>query len=97
MATVTELIASRLCATASIVIDGATWADYEAMLRIIGDRHVFVHYDHAVMELMVPSHFHERIGDCLRHMVDILTEEPDIPCEVGRSTTHRLRGSREGR
>ena len=71
------------------MIDGATWADYEAMLRIIGERRIFVNYDHGVMEVMVPSHLHETIGDFLGLIVDILTEELEIPCEAGGSTTHR--------
>ena len=83
MATDREPAVFQVRETASIVIDGATWADYEAMLRIIGNRHIFVNYDHGIMEVMVPSHFHERIGDCLGLMVDILTEELDIPCEAG--------------
>jgi Uma2 family endonuclease len=89
MATATEHAASKVRETASVVIDGATWADYEAMLHIIGERHIFVNYDQGVMEVMVPTHFHERIIEFLALTVDILAEELDLTCEAGGSTTHR--------
>ena len=66
-----------------------SWTDYEAMLRIIGERRISVNYDGGVMEVMVPSHPHEVVADSLGLMVDILSEELDIPCEAGGSTTHR--------
>jgi Uma2 family endonuclease len=96
MATVTQPTASEGPEVSSIVIDNATWADYEAMLRIIGDRHIFVNYDRGVMEVMVPSRPHERVGDFLGLMVDILTEELEIPCEAGGSTTHRREDLEKG-
>ena len=89
MATVTEPTTSEVNQAASVVIEGASWSDYEAMLRIIGERHIFVNYDQGVMEVMVPTHFHERIGEFLALTVDILAEELDLPCEAGGSTTHR--------
>ncbi len=73
----------------SIVMRDVNWADYEAMLRIIGERRIFVNYDRGVMEVMVPSHPHEVVADYLGLMVDILSEELEIPCEAGGSTTHR--------
>ena len=89
MATVTEPVVAAGQTDASVVFEGTTWSDYEAMLRIIGDRYIFVNYDQGVMEVMVPSHAHERIGEFLGLTVDILTEEVEIPCEAGGSTTHR--------
>jgi Uma2 family endonuclease len=73
----------------SIVMRDVSWADYEAMLRIIGERRIFVNYDRGVMEVMVPSHPHEVVADYLGLMVDILSEELEIACEAGGSTTHR--------
>ncbi len=72
-----------------IVMRGVSWADYEAQLRIIGERRIFVNYDRGVMEVLVPSHPHEVVADFLGLMVDILTEELEIPCEAGGSTTQR--------
>ncbi|MFI5461154.1 MAG: Uma2 family endonuclease [Isosphaerales bacterium] len=96
MATATEPAASERHDVAGVVIDGATWADYEAMLGIIGERRIFVNYDHGVMEVMVPSHLHETIGDFLGLMVDILSEELEVPCEAGGSTTHRREDLEKG-
>jgi Uma2 family endonuclease len=96
MATVTEPAVSRIRGTASIVIDGTAWADYEAMLRIIGNRHIFVSYDHGVMEVMVPSHTHEDLKDCLRLMVDIFAKEPGIPMDNGGATTLRREDLEKG-
>ena len=73
----------------SIVMRDVNWADYEAMLRIIGERRIFVNYDRGVMEVMVPSHPHKVVADYLGLMVDILSEELEIPCEASGSTTHR--------
>ena len=77
------------CDVPSIVMRDVSWADYEAMLRIIGERRIFVNYDGGVMEVMVPSRTHEVVADFLGLMVDILSEELEIPCEAGGSTTHR--------
>jgi hypothetical protein len=44
----TELDASRF------VFDGVSWDDYEAMLRIVGDRPIRVTYDRGRMEIMSP-------------------------------------------
>jgi Uma2 family endonuclease len=77
------------CDVPSIVMRDVSWADYEAMLRIIGERRIFVNYDCGVMEMMVPSHPHEVVADFLGLMVDILSEDLEIPCEAGGSTTHR--------
>jgi Uma2 family endonuclease len=96
VATVTEHPASKIHESASVVIDGATWADYESMLHIVGDRHIFVNYDQGVMEVMVPSHIHEDLKDCLRLMVDILGEEAEVPMHNGGSTTHRREDLEKG-
>jgi Uma2 family endonuclease len=96
MATVTEPTASKIRETASILIDGASWADYEAMRRIIGDRHIFVNYDQGMLEVLVPSYSHEDLKDCLRSMVDILGEEAGIPMQNGGSTTHRREDLEKG-
>ena len=77
------------CDVPGIMMRDVNWADYEAMLRIIGERRIFVNYDRGVMEVMVPSHPHEVVADFLGLMVDILSEELEIPCEAGGSTTHR--------
>jgi Uma2 family endonuclease len=89
MATIIEPTTSGVHRAASVLFEGALWSDYEAMLRIIGERHIFVNYDQGVMEVMVPTYFHESFGEFLALTVDILAEELDLPYEAGGSTTHR--------
>jgi Uma2 family endonuclease len=81
--------------TPGLVLSDVPWADYEAMLRIIGERRIFVNYDRGVMEVMVPSYIHQDIRDCLRVMVDILCEELGIPMKAG-GTTHRREDLEKG-
>ena len=68
MATVTEHPASKVQRDS----ERRDWttrrgADYEAMLRIIGERRIFVNYDRGVMEVMVPSYIHEESGIAFGH------------------------------
>lgn len=71
------------------VFDRVSWADYEAMLRIVGNRPVRVTYDGGRMELVSPSYAHENLSHLLGRMVDTLTEELNMPVEAGGTTTHK--------
>ena len=62
----------------SVVLDGVSWDEYEAQLRIIGDRHVRVNYDAGRMEIMSPLIRHGNALGLLGRMVDTLTEELDV-------------------
>ncbi len=46
--------ATRPRTSPGVVLEDVTWADYEAQLRIIGDRHIRVNYDDGRMEIMSP-------------------------------------------
>ncbi len=96
MATITDPGPSAPTVTPGLVLTDVPWADYEAMLRIIGERRIFVNYDCGVMEVMVPSYNHEDIRDCLRVMVDILCEELGVPRKAGGTTTHRREDLEKG-
>ncbi len=89
MATATDAEPSPRAGSAGVLLRGVSWHEYEAMLRIIGDRRVFVNYDGGTMEVLVPSYAHEFERDHLRLMVDIIGEELEIPMQAGGSTTHR--------
>jgi Uma2 family endonuclease len=79
-----------------VVFQGATWDDYEAMLRIVGDRPIRVTYDQGTMEVFMPSLGHEGDSYLLGRMVDALTEEFEIPVEGGGTTTHRRQDLAKG-
>lgn len=72
-----------------VVFYDVTWNDYEAMLRIVGERPIRVSYNQGTMELFIPSYGHENDAYLLGRMVDTLTEELEIPVEGGDTTTHR--------
>jgi Uma2 family endonuclease len=72
-----------------IVLDGVTWADYEAQLRIIGNRHIRVNYDSGRMEIMSPLKWHGNGSYILGWMIDVLVEELDMPCDAADPVTLR--------
>ncbi len=70
-----------------IVIRGVGWEGYETLLELIGDQPVRVTYARGDVELMSPLSRHERSKSRLGRMVEILTEELDIPMIAAASTT----------
>ena len=47
-------VATKSPPSPGIVFHGVTWADYEAMLRIVGNRPIRINYDQGRMEIMSP-------------------------------------------
>jgi Uma2 family endonuclease len=69
-------------------VDG--WADYERMLRIVGDRHIHVTYDHGMLEVRVPSQRHEQAAQLLGFFIPQLAEELELDFEpLGMTTWKR--------
>jgi len=91
MATITHPSMPGPAITPGVVFQGVTWDDYEAMLRIVGERPIRVTYDRGRMEIFMPSFGHEDDAHVLGLMVEALTDELNIPVKAGRSTTHRRR------
>ncbi len=87
MATVAEARAPEAMTRNSVVLDDVSWDEYEAQLRIVGDRHVRVNYDAGRMEIMSPLRRHGSGALVLGRMVDILVEELDIPHEAADPVT----------
>ncbi len=72
-----------------IVMEDVTWAEYEAQLRIIGERHLRVNYDSGRMEIISPT---RRRGPAvssslLDWMVFTLVEEINIQLEADDPVT----------
>jgi Uma2 family endonuclease len=65
----------------SILLEDITWDEYEAQLRIIGDRHIRVNYDSGRMELMSPLRRHGNGAWLLGLMVQELVLELDLQVE----------------
>ena len=74
-----------------VVFHGVTWDDYEAMLRLVGERPIRVTYDRGTMEVFMPSFGHEDDAHLLGRIIETLTDGLDIPMKAGRTTTHRRR------
>ncbi len=89
MATAPTGSRTRVAASTGLVFHGVTWDDYEAMLRIVGERRIRVTYDQGRMEVFMPSFRHDNDAYLLGRMVDMLTEELEIDMEGGGTTTHK--------
>ncbi len=89
MATATASPRKRTPTPSGIVFHGVTWDDYEAMLRIVGDRPIRVTYDQGEMEIFMPSYGHNSDAYLLGRMVDVLTEELEVSIQGGDTTTHK--------
>ena len=62
--------ASPVPMASGVVFRDATWDDYEAQLRIVGDRPIRVTYDQGTMEVFMPSFGHEDDAYRLGRMID---------------------------
>jgi Uma2 family endonuclease len=89
MSTVTTESIRTPSTQAGVIMHDVTWKQYEAMLRIVGDRPIRVTYDTGTMELFMPSLGHEGDAYLLGRMVDMLTEELEISLMGGGTTTHK--------
>jgi Uma2 family endonuclease len=75
--------------TPGVVLHGVPWADYETMLRIIGNRPIRINYDRGEMEIVSPLQRHGNESFLLGWMVGVLVEELDVPCEPADPVTYR--------
>ncbi len=76
--------------------EGVSWDDYEAMLRIVGNRPIRVTYDQGRMVLMSPLFQHGNPAYLLARMVDELVEALGITYEPSDSVTFRRRDLKKG-
>ncbi len=79
-----------------VVFHDVPWADYEAMLRIVGERPIRVTYDQGDMEVFMPSLGHKGDAYLLGRIVDTVTEELEIPVEGGWHHHPQAGRSRQG-
>jgi Uma2 family endonuclease len=72
------------------VLYGVSWRFYEAFLSEMAERRIFLTYDRGNLEIMSPSGKHARSSCLLGRLVEILTEELDIPVDnLGDMTFRR--------
>ena len=96
MSTVTPPRPSPRSFDGGLLLPGASWLDYEAMLGIVGDRRIRVTYDGDTMEVIVPSQKHEQLAQLLGLFVPRLAEELQIPYEPLGMTTWKKASSARG-
>jgi len=68
-------------------LSGVRWSTYEALLADVGDRPIRLSFDGQGLELMSPGAYHERSKRRFGRLIEILTEELDIPIDACGSTT----------
>ncbi len=88
--------AVRLDDIQHFVLEEASWALYEKLLRDIGERPIRVTYDEGTMEIMSPLPEHERPKKLIGQLIETLTFELEIPRASLGSTTFRYREKSKG-
>ena len=70
-------------------LSDVSWADYEKLLEVVGNRKVFVTYDRGRVELVSPLWTHDNRSDLIGAMVRLIAEGLKVPIRGGGSTTFR--------
>jgi Uma2 family endonuclease len=96
MATITQIRAPQEPGETQLTFHGVGWDDYEAMLRIVGDRRTRVTYDGGDMEVSMPSQRHEQAAQLLGPFIPRLAEGLEIPYEPLGMTTWKKPGAAKG-
>lgn len=74
--------------TQYILLEGITWETYQALLKDLGNhRSSRLAYDQGILEILMPSDFHEIINRLLEAIVRALTEELGMKIKGYGSTT----------
>lgn len=79
-----------------VVLHGVSWDFYEALLREIGDQHLYLTYDDGELEIMSPSPDHETWKTLIGRMIELLTLERDVEIRSLGSTTFKRRDLAKG-
>ena len=64
------------------VLDGATWADFQRLLELRGERPVPRYaYLEGQLEIISPSHFHEQVKSMIGCLIEAWCFENEDPSE----------------
>ena len=96
MATTTHPPADLAGFEGRLLLRDVGWNDYEAMLEIVGERHVRVTYDKGTMEVAMPSQRHEQAAQLFGLLVTRLAEELEIPYKPLGMTTWKKPDAEKG-
>lgn len=92
MSTVLE----RCQAEERFLLNGISWATYEALVADLEHGGTRLTYDQGRLELMSPSRPHEWFGRLIGRMIETVTEELEIPISSTKSWTLKLELKRRG-
>lgn len=91
-----SMISSKV-KSAGAVLHDIDWGTYTRLLRAFDRRRGFrLTFDRGTLEIMSPLWEHERPAYLLGRLIDVLTDELQMPCEPGRSVTLRRRRKNRG-
>ena len=80
-----------------VVLRGVTWADYQRLLEVRGERAVpRLTYIEGVLELMNPSRSHESIKSMIGRLVEAYCVERDVDITPYGSWTHESKETQRG-
>ncbi len=88
--------ASHLQPEQRVVLRGVSWQTYNALVDETESSAVRLTYDRGRLEMMSPSRDHERFKTLIGRIIEIFTEELDIPMQAGGSTTWRKEDLQRG-
>jgi Uma2 family endonuclease len=83
-------------AESRVVLSGISWATYEAILADNQNHGTRFAYDRGYLEMMSPSREHERLKRYLGRMIEVATEEFNIPISSAGSTTLKSQWEERG-
>jgi Uma2 family endonuclease len=69
------------------LLQGVAWPTYEALRDAPENYHVRMTYDRGELEIMSPSHLHERYSYLIGRLIDVWTEELNIDIQSCRTMT----------
>jgi Uma2 family endonuclease len=72
-----------------LVLHDVSWDLYKQLLREIGDRPIRMTFDNGSLEIMSPLPRHEKWGNRIGRMIEILSLELNLPIEPLGSTTFK--------
>ncbi|MDY0166543.1 MAG: Uma2 family endonuclease [Thermoguttaceae bacterium] len=70
-----------------LVLDGVSWATYEALVADLEHAGTRLTYDQGRLEIVSPSRQHERLKRSIGRMIETMTLELGIPIDSGSATT----------
>ena len=91
MATVPQILPEQ-----RVLLHNISWQSYENLLKEFGDSPVRLTYDDGELEIMSPSHGHERYAWLIGRLIAVFTEELGIPIHGGKSTTFKRKKTQKG-